>query len=278
MNLKRMIVDLIARTPGPGLRGPVRGRQGPGRGDGDRRPDPQGIGPVQHHRPAGRGGAPPGGRGGHGPAVLPDHRGGPDPAVRHHQPQAHPAGHQRERGLLPGQPAPDRRGPPPGPGSRSPWTWRTGTSPTSPCGCSRPSGTSSTTSGSCSRAGCSAPATTSATSTPGPARCGSASASTASPRRWALQDKPAMKDKLFEQVQLLLDHGHFPQIATHDEAPDPPLHRLPGRQGRAQGRLRVPDAPGRAPHGDPAGDRQAGPGDAPVRAIRRGLAVRHPTT
>ena len=33
----------------------------------------------------------------------------------------------------------------------------------------------------------------------------------------ALQDKPAMKDKLFEQVQLLLDCGHFPQIATHDE-------------------------------------------------------------
>ena len=34
----------------------------------------------------------------------------------------------------------------------------------------------------------------------------------------ALQDKPAMKDKLFEQVQLLLDHGHYPEIATHDEA------------------------------------------------------------
>jgi proline dehydrogenase len=33
----------------------------------------------------------------------------------------------------------------------------------------------------------------------------------------ALQDKPAMKDKLFEYVQLLLDHGHVPQIATHDE-------------------------------------------------------------
>jgi proline dehydrogenase len=33
----------------------------------------------------------------------------------------------------------------------------------------------------------------------------------------ALQDKPAMKDRLFEQVQMLLDCGHFPQIATHDE-------------------------------------------------------------
>ncbi len=33
----------------------------------------------------------------------------------------------------------------------------------------------------------------------------------------ALQDKPAMKDKLFEQVKLLLDHGHYPEIATHDE-------------------------------------------------------------
>lgn len=33
----------------------------------------------------------------------------------------------------------------------------------------------------------------------------------------ALQDKPAMKEKLFEYVQLLLDHGHYPEIATHDE-------------------------------------------------------------
>ncbi|NTW85628.1 MAG: proline dehydrogenase [Holophagaceae bacterium] len=37
------------------------------------------------------------------------------------------------------------------------------------------------------------------------------------PPEVALQDKPAMKDKLFEQVQLLLDHGHYPEIATHDE-------------------------------------------------------------
>jgi len=33
----------------------------------------------------------------------------------------------------------------------------------------------------------------------------------------ALQDKADMKDKLFELVQLLLDHGHYPEIATHDE-------------------------------------------------------------
>ena len=33
----------------------------------------------------------------------------------------------------------------------------------------------------------------------------------------ALQDKADMKAKLFEQVQLLLDHGHYPEIATHDE-------------------------------------------------------------
>lgn len=33
----------------------------------------------------------------------------------------------------------------------------------------------------------------------------------------ALQDKADMKDKLFEYVQLLLDHGHYPEIATHDE-------------------------------------------------------------
>jgi len=33
----------------------------------------------------------------------------------------------------------------------------------------------------------------------------------------ALQDKADMKAKLFELVQLLLDHGHYPEIATHDE-------------------------------------------------------------
>lgn len=34
----------------------------------------------------------------------------------------------------------------------------------------------------------------------------------------ALQDKPAMKEKLLECVHLLVRHGHFPEIATHDEA------------------------------------------------------------
>jgi proline dehydrogenase len=38
------------------------------------------------------------------------------------------------------------------------------------------------------------------------------------PAEVALQDKPAMKEKLFQHVQLLLDHGHYPEIATHDEA------------------------------------------------------------
>lgn len=33
----------------------------------------------------------------------------------------------------------------------------------------------------------------------------------------ALQEKPDMKAKLFEHVQLLLEHGHYPEIATHDE-------------------------------------------------------------
>jgi proline dehydrogenase len=37
------------------------------------------------------------------------------------------------------------------------------------------------------------------------------------PKAIAYQDKPAMKEKLFEYVQLLLDRGHFPEIATHDE-------------------------------------------------------------
>ncbi|WP_306591888.1 proline dehydrogenase family protein [Geothrix sp. 21YS21S-4] len=37
------------------------------------------------------------------------------------------------------------------------------------------------------------------------------------PTEEALQEKPQMKEKLFEYVQLLLDHGHYPEIATHDE-------------------------------------------------------------
>jgi proline dehydrogenase len=37
------------------------------------------------------------------------------------------------------------------------------------------------------------------------------------PKSIALTDKPAMKDKLFDFVQLLLDKGHYPEIATHDE-------------------------------------------------------------
>ena len=37
------------------------------------------------------------------------------------------------------------------------------------------------------------------------------------PRAVAYQDKPSMKERLFEHVQQLLDHGHYPEIATHDE-------------------------------------------------------------
>jgi proline dehydrogenase len=37
------------------------------------------------------------------------------------------------------------------------------------------------------------------------------------PREIAHVDKPIMKEKLFEYVQLLLDKGHYPEIATHDE-------------------------------------------------------------
>ena len=42
------------------------------------------------------------------------------------------------------------------------------------------------------------------------------------PREVAYQDKPAMKERLFEHVQQLLDKGHYPEIATHDE---PLIHR-----------------------------------------------------
>ncbi len=37
------------------------------------------------------------------------------------------------------------------------------------------------------------------------------------PAEVALQEKPDMKAKLFDHVQLLLDQGHYPEIATHDE-------------------------------------------------------------
>ena len=37
------------------------------------------------------------------------------------------------------------------------------------------------------------------------------------PKSIAFTDKPAMKEKLFEYVRLLLDKGHFAEIATHDE-------------------------------------------------------------
>ena len=38
------------------------------------------------------------------------------------------------------------------------------------------------------------------------------------PAAIALTEKPAMKEKLFEHVGLLLDHGHYPEIATHEES------------------------------------------------------------
>ena len=42
------------------------------------------------------------------------------------------------------------------------------------------------------------------------------------PAEVALQDKADMKARLFDYGQLLLDHGHYPEIATHDE---PLIHR-----------------------------------------------------
>jgi proline dehydrogenase len=38
------------------------------------------------------------------------------------------------------------------------------------------------------------------------------------PKEIALQSKPEMKKKLLEQVELLFKEGHYPEIATHDEA------------------------------------------------------------
>jgi len=38
------------------------------------------------------------------------------------------------------------------------------------------------------------------------------------PKEIALQSKSEMKKKLFQQVELLFKEGHYPEIATHDEA------------------------------------------------------------
>lgn len=38
------------------------------------------------------------------------------------------------------------------------------------------------------------------------------------PKEIALQNKPEMKKKLLQQVELLFKEGHYPEIATHDEA------------------------------------------------------------
>ena len=38
------------------------------------------------------------------------------------------------------------------------------------------------------------------------------------PKEIALQNKPEMKKKMIEQVELLLKEGHYPEIATHDKS------------------------------------------------------------
>ena len=38
------------------------------------------------------------------------------------------------------------------------------------------------------------------------------------PKDIALQNKPAMKKKMLEQVEVLFKEGHYPEIATHDQA------------------------------------------------------------
>ena len=37
------------------------------------------------------------------------------------------------------------------------------------------------------------------------------------PKEIALQKKPEMKEEMFQLVQLLLERGHYPEVATHDE-------------------------------------------------------------
>ncbi|NIT04108.1 proline dehydrogenase, partial [Candidatus Saccharibacteria bacterium] len=38
------------------------------------------------------------------------------------------------------------------------------------------------------------------------------------PKEIALQSKPEMKKKLLQQLEVLFKDGHYPEIATHDEA------------------------------------------------------------
>ncbi len=38
------------------------------------------------------------------------------------------------------------------------------------------------------------------------------------PKEISLQNKPDMKQKMLEQIEVLLKEGHYPEIATHDEA------------------------------------------------------------
>jgi proline dehydrogenase len=38
------------------------------------------------------------------------------------------------------------------------------------------------------------------------------------PKEFALQNKPAMKKKMLEQLEVLFKEGHYPEIATHDQA------------------------------------------------------------
>ncbi len=38
------------------------------------------------------------------------------------------------------------------------------------------------------------------------------------PKEIAMQSKPEMKNKMLQQVELLFKEGHYPEIATHDEA------------------------------------------------------------
>lgn len=59
------------------------------------------------------------------------------------------------------------------------------------------------------------------------------------PQDIALQDKPSMKKKLLEYVELLFDEGHFPEIATHDEQVIHAARELAGRKGRKPGEYEI---------------------------------------
>lgn len=59
------------------------------------------------------------------------------------------------------------------------------------------------------------------------------------PKAIALQNKPEMKRKLLEQLEVLFEDGHYPEIATHDEAVIRDAIAMAERRGISKDRYEV---------------------------------------